>query len=472
MASKQHERNSELIKWDGRIKKNRDFCGGEWDIKQAGDLYMPRPDPRMSNPDYDSFLKRINVFTAASRAHDGYVSLILREDPVLDSEVLQPIKNRITMRGDSIETFSEEIISESLMTDYVGILVDHPTDAEKPEGVNPENASALGWHPMLNCYPFESILDLQRVRIGDGFQYVKLADSEDQYRELILENKIYTVKIHKRDEHGAFHHIETIVPRRDRKPLDFIPFEIIKRHNGLWPRKALLEDVVNLNCGHYIQEGDLSLALFHCSGPQKVAINPPQNKDDDGNEIPNKYPAGSHVVIELWGDKERAPDFKFNEFTGAGVLSIREQQKEIRSQISATSLRLLSDEKAVAESAEALEIRRTSENATLAGVTRSIMLKMEKVLRWQAWWMGAERKDDPNTRFTLNLDFAPSKMTPAELQAYGAAVGMGLMTKRDVFYLMRQGGLIPDTKTWEQHQAELEAQAIDDPLAGPLLGGI
>lgn len=472
MATNQADRNPQLIKWDDRIKKNRDFCGGEWDIKQAGKLYMPLPDALMTQKDYEAFLKRVATFPAAAHIHDSFVNLMLREDPVLESETLAPIKRHISINGDDLETFSEHLVSEALITGYFGILVDHLPEDQKPDGVNASNAVEMGWYPMLAPYPFESILDHKRLRIGDGYQYVKLSDSENQWRELELINGVYTVTTHTRNDDsksptfGEFIASRT-VPRRNGKPLDFIPFEIIKRHNAQWPKKALLEGVVNLNCSHYIQEGDLSLALFHCAGPQKVAINPPRNVDTNGKYIPNVYPAGSNRVVELWGDDNRTPDFRFNEFKGTGVAEIRQKLTEIKSQISAAGSRMLADEKAVAEAAETLEIRRTSENANLAGEARSTMRKFEKVLRWQAWWMGAERKDDPNTRFTLNLDFAPSKTTPEELDAYGIAIERGILTKRDVFFLTREGGLLPDTKTWEDHQAELEQQAIDEPIAMP-----
>lgn len=467
MADNQNTQSPELSKWAERMQMNRDFIAGQDAVKSRARAihYMPLPAAGMTDADYTSYLKRVAFFPAASRVHDGCVSLIFRKDPILESPTLQAVKDIITQNGDSLETFSEEVVSEVLTTDYFAILVDHPADM--PSGLNAANAIALNWRPFLAGYPYESILDFKQGLVNGlkGYTYVKLRDTAHQYRELKLINGTYTVTIHREGEGGEYAQASSHTPRRLGKPLDFIPFEIIKRHNGPLPKKALLEDVVNINASHYIQEGDLSQALYNCSGPQKVVINAARQKNPDGTDKErNEYPAGSHVVWELSGENVNVD---FLEFTGAGVLSIREQQKELKSQMSAVGSRILADEKAVAEAAETLEIRRTSENATLAGVTRTIMRKMEKVLRWMAWWMGAESKEDPETRFTLNLDFTPAKTTPLELAAYTAAIQAGIMTKEQVFYLIRDGGLLADTITFDAYSSGLAAERIDEPTALP-----
>lgn len=185
--------NPKLLAWAEPIQKNRDFTGGEWPVKRAGELYMPYPADGMSYDAYKKFLKRVGFFPAAARVHDGCVSLIFNRDPVLESENVEQIKDRITLKGDSLETFAEHIVSEVLITNYCGILVDHPDDSQKPSNANKKNAIDLGWHPFLAAYPFESIIDFDYGYVPalghQAFKWVKLRDNENQYRRLELLNE-------------------------------------------------------------------------------------------------------------------------------------------------------------------------------------------------------------------------------------------------------------------------------------------
>lgn len=454
-----------------QVRKVRDFVAGENAVKEAGDLYMPVPSVGMdpTGDSFKSFLKRTAFFPAAARVLDGCVSLVFQKDPVLDSPTVGLIKNTITHDMESLELFAERLISETLQTNYTGVLVDAPAD--RPPNLNGSNALELGFHPFLTLYPFESILD-HKVGRGIGGQqvwnYVKLSDGCDGYRELRLENGIYTVTLHRREAGATEYQTRKLTPLRDGKPLDFIPFKLVTtKDKDRWPHKSLLDDVVNVNCNHYITSGELSSALFNCAGPQKIVTNPAQQTDDNGVVLPNSYPAGSDHVWEIHGENASV---QFLEFTGAGVAEIRQQLVELKSQMSALGSRILQDEKAAPEAAEALAIRQTSQNAAIITVTNSVSKQLEVVLRWLAWWMGAARKDDPETRFTLNADLVPSKLTPEEVTTIQGLKASRDYTDEEAFYALRDGGWHADTLTWEVHKAALDAQRIDDPLVLPSSG--
>lgn len=459
--------SEKLSAYAPRVQKIRDFVSGEVAVKSKRDLYMPVPSAGMDplGTSFSNFLRRTSFFPGASRVHDGCLSLVFQKDPVLVSERVQPIKNVITRDGDSLEILAEKIVSETLLSNYTGILVDHPSDEERPANLNAANALELGFRPFLSVYPFESILHIEKGIVGlrQALTLVRLSDNANQYRELTITNGVYTVTIFTKNVETGEWSKRSYVPRRGGKPLDFIPFKIVTTKKTLHPTKSLLEDVVHVNCNHFITAGELAQAINHCAGPQKVAINPGKQLNPDGTEkAVNEYPAGSEYVLEVWGENS---DFKYLEFTGTGVSAIRGELVELKNQMAALGSRILQDEKAAPEAAEALSIRRTSENATIVGVARTVALDMEWALRVMAWWMGAESKEDPDTRFMLNVDLVPAKLTPQEVAEIRNLRASGAYTAEEEFYALRDGGWHADTLTWEAHKAKIDAEVIDQPIA-------
>lgn len=471
--TEQNTQCARLARHAPQVKKNRDFIAGEAAVKAAGELYMPFPSVGMKASDqgYKNFVRRTAMFPAAARVLDGCLSLVFQKDPVLVSPTIAPIKDAITYDMESLELFAEQLVSETLISNYTGILIDAPSDDERPAGLNGANAIELGYHPFLALYPFEAVLDHKfgKVGGGHGWVYVKLSDGENKWRELRLVNGIYSMTVHEREDSSSDYQTRTITPKRDGKPLDFIPFKLVTtKKKDRWPSKALLDDVVNVNCHHYVLSGDHSAALFHCSGPQKVVVNPAPQIDQDGNPLSsNVYPAGPDKVWELHDSDEHKADVRFLEFTGAGVAEIRNEKTEFKSQMSALGSRILQDEKAAPEAAEALAIRQTSQNAAIVTVTASVAKQLEEVLRWLAYWMGAASKADPETRFMLNVDLVPAKLTPQEVAEIRNLVAAGMMSEEHAFYALRDGGWFADTLTWDEHKAKLEAQVIDRPLVLP-----
>lgn len=452
-----------------QVQKVRDFVAGENAVKDSLDLYMPVPsvgmDPR--GVPFKNFLRRTPLFPGAARIHDGCLSLVFQKDPVLVSPSVAAIKDSITKDKDGLELFSERLVSETLQTNYTVIGIDAPSDDKKPANLNGENALELGYHPYLVMYPFEAVLDHKVDTVGGKtvWVYMKLSDGENAYRELRLANGVYSITLHTRNPGETEYQSKTVVPRRDGKPLDFIPFKLVTtKKKDRWPTKSMLDDVVNVNCNHYILSGDLASALFHCAGPQKVVLNPSQKVDDQGDKVANVYPAGSEHVWEVFGEHAGV---SFLEFTGTGVAHINQQLAEYKSQMSALGSRILQDEKAAPEAAEALTIRRTSENAAIVTLTASVAKDLQEVLRWLAWWMGAKSKNDPDTRFTLNVDLVPAKLTTTEVAEIRNLVAAGMMTDEEAFYALRDGGWFADTLTWDEHKTSIEAQVIDQPLVLP-----
>lgn len=471
--TEQNTQCARLARRAPQVTKNRDFIAGENAVITARDLYMPLPSIGMdpNGTSFKNFLRRVDFFPAAARVVDGCLSLVFQKDPVLVSNHVDEIKDSITYDMESLELFAEQLVSETLISNYTGVLVDAPSDDDKPAGLNGANAIELGYHPFLTLFPFEAILDhkMGRVNGGHGWIYVKLSDGENKWRELRLENGIYSVTVHERADGSSEYQTRTVVPKRDGKPLDFIPFKLVTtKKKDRWPSKALIDDVVNVNCNHYIVSGELASAIFHCSGPQKVVINPAPQVDKDGNPLErNVYPSGSEHIWELHDSDDKKADVRFLEFTGSGVSEIRQQLTELKSQMSALGSRILQDEKAAPEAAEALAIRQTAQNATIVTVTASIAKQLEEVLRWLAYWMGAASKNDPETRFELNVDLVPSKLTPQEVAEIRNLRASGDYTQEQAFYALRDGGWHSDTLTWEAHKSKMDAEVIDRPLVLP-----
>lgn len=354
-----------------RWKRSRDVISGEDAVKAGGEAYLPRPSSRMSDAEYQRYLFRVDFFPGACRTHDGNIGLVMRKPPVLEgAQGYEAIFKTLTDRFDHVQ-LSRFLLSETLITNFTGLLADAPP---QPAGLSKAEAITLGYRPRLAPYCAESILDLVPMIIGNDrvIGEVRLLDSCKQVRHLKLTlipgslQPIYTVTLHTL-VNGEWIEGETVTPLSNGVPLNRIPFRIVSTEAGAWtPPKGPLDDLVLVNLQHYRAKARLGNVLAFVGHPQRFITGLSETDDED------YIVSVDNIWIFKGGSKDQQPvDVGISEHSGKAVGDLRADVDSLKDEMAAIGSRILQQEKAAAEAAETLAIRRASENSLLAGMVNA-----------------------------------------------------------------------------------------------------
>jgi hypothetical protein len=452
------EPTCDILKAHPRWKRNRDIIEGEYAVKHCGVFYLPMPTSSMSALDYAAFKDRTLFYPAASRTHDGLMGLMYRKAPVLTAgALLASIASMITQAGDTVEDLCEEVSAETLITNFTGLLTDQPTsDGEMSRA----DALALGYRPFIAVYRAESILEVTQsvVRNRKVLTRVRLLDDCATVRELLLIDGQYVQRVWK-EIAGTWNLSDEFRPTRDGAILDHIPFVVVNSDGKLTPTPAALDHCVNLNLQHYRQYGLVTIAMMYQASPigYVAGLDLASTIADDGTVTP--APTLSVSPGTIWQFADATTKVGTLEFSEGGIGALSTVADKIEEFIATVGARILSSDKAAAEAAETLAIRRASENSVLASTTRTIGRQIEVALQMVADWMG----DTEEVKLALNTDFLPSPMTSLELQAIVQAWQAGAISTETKFYALQQGEIVPPTTTFEEEQARIDSEAIDRP---------
>ena len=122
--------------------------------------------------------------------------------------------------------------------------------------------------------------------------------------------------------------------------------------------------------------------------------------------------------------------------------------------------RMLEEQKRVGETAQAIELRQSSENSVLMTLALSVSDSVSHVLRWVYWWNSTE--DSPETisedlvLLQLNTDFSARGLASDEMTAVVAAWQAGAISQETMFDLFRRGEVLPPGRT-DTEEARLTA---------------
>jgi hypothetical protein len=137
----------------------------------------------------------------------------------------------------------------------------------------------------------------------------------------------------------------------------------------------------------------------------------------------------------------------FLEFTGQGLTTFERAMDRDERLMAILGSRMLEEQKRVGETAQAIELRQSSENSVLMTLALSVSDSVSQVLRWVYWWNSTE--DSPETisedlvLLQLNTDFSAKGLGSDELTAIVAAWQAGAISQATMFDLFRRGEVLP-----------------------------
>lgn len=434
----------EIAKWHARWRKNRTFIAGEDAVKACGEVYLPKIRADDGPEHYKRHLDNTSLYPAASKIALGIEGLIFRAPEQLSTPSLraQLLSKSITPRNHSLNTLAKGFVREKLTTNFTGLLVDHP-GREGFTGLNAENADRKGYRPRIALYEGESILEATEGPVGLNHQLVHvrlLEDDRKRVRQLLInDDGVYEQRVYKVDSQGQFSRsrFTSYIPTINGVPLTEIPFVLDTRDGGTCPTPSMIESSVDLNLAHYRLSGLLANMTWMTSGPVVIISNFTRETytGDDGKEYEQDpmWDFGPNSIIEIKGGAQ--PHwFKFDPQNSELLIK---QLETIKTDISTLGHSILAPEKAAPEAPETILLRRVAENATLSGFAAQASASLEKALKLWARWI-----DDSELTFTLNTDFQPAGITPAEHKELRDDWLNGAITREVYLYALRDGEVI------------------------------
>jgi len=445
----------------GKWKRCRDTIAGSDAVKIKEDTYLPRL-TKQSDSQYKAYVQRANFYGATARTHQGLIGAVFRKDYELETTDPE-IEQYITREGLDLTDLSKRFVAETLTTGRSGGLVDI-------------DSKSGGKRAYIALYTAESILNwrtktvrgkevLSQVVLQENYTEENTIDpfmleEKPQWRVLKLdERELYVQEIWRqkkstetKDASDTYYIFETIEPKRNGTRIDFIPFRFISADNHLTRiSKPPLLDLVDVNLSHYRTSADLEHGAHYTALPTAWVA---------GFETDKDLVIGSSVA---WVTNNSNASAGFLEYTGQGLGALSGLLKDKESMMAALGARLLEESKKAAESAEALEIRQSSENASLAGIIRTVSTGLEDMMNWVSWWSNPTAKTEANN-FNLNMDFVATRMSPQELQALMGAWQGGGMSVDTFLWNLKRGEMLPEDRTIEDEKDLLDKDKPTDDM--------
>lgn len=436
-------------------------------VRDGGEAYLPRPGG-LTGAEYDAYAARALYFNASQRTHDGLVGMVMsRPAQAKYPAALDEIVSYIDGRGSRLEDFARFSLSEVLEVGGGLCVVDHP---ERPEGVvTAAQEWALGLRPMATWYPLESVMEyrLGMVRGAEEITFLKLwesyeeakdewtIESQPQIRVYDMEEGRVRVRIFRKDGSGVWKEYSVAYPTgRSGSGLTYIPavfFGPIKNEPG----KPPLLDLIDVNLAHYRNSADLEHALHFTGLPTAYASGVSPEEVADGLRL-----GGSTG----YAFESPQASIQFATYGADGLGALREAMNDKQQLMAALGARMLTPETGAAMSGRSRAILRTGENSALAKVADSVSRSIALVLETMAEWMGVTGE----ISYSLNKDYLPEDLDPAELTALVGAWQAGALTTPELFDRLKRGGVLRPDKEYAEHEAEEFAADLATPASlGP-----
>jgi hypothetical protein len=434
-------------------KRCRDVIEGSDAVKKARELYLKRL-PGQSTEAYEHYLERAIFFNVAGKTLELYLSLIFSKAAAIHGIPEEsPLLADCDLKGNTLEEFMEETTAETLTVGRCGVLVDYSGTIEA--GMSLADAERGEARPYLVRYPAESILTwrqgrhrgktlLDRVVLKETTSNEDETDDSLQYRELVLDDETYTVRIWKKNADDQWTAEKTIIPLIHGMPIGHIPFYFIDPLSGTPEcKKPPLLDLVDINLGHYRTMADLEHGRFHSGLPTPIFAG-------------FNFQEGETIKLgSTEGICSNMPEAKayYLEFSGKGLEALEKAAQQKEAWMIQLGAGLIDSYQKTQEAAQTLMIRRSGANATIGRIAMAVSESMTKALKFLCAWAGMPSEE---VKIQLTTEYLPESVNPQEIAILLQAVQTGNYRRIDWLYRLKNAGIIGQDAKPEKIDAELE----------------
>ena len=454
-------------KFSPKWKRVRDCINGQDAIRGAAEAYLPRL-KNESAEDYKARLMRSDFFNGTWRTIAGLGGMAFRKAPTVDvPATIEPYLEDVTMAGVSMNSLAKDALDEVLGPGRFGILVDHPSAPDNVTPLSVAAAQARGLRPMIQPYCAESIINWRFGRVANAWVLTMVvlkesadisteefeAKSEDRYRVLDLTpGGQYRQRMFRREKDHDEQIGGDIYPLMNGKPLSFVPFFIIGPDGkGDQIDEPPLLDLVDSNIALFQINADYRHGLHFTGLPTPVVSGYQPESASETLTI------GSTTA---WVFPDPQAKAVYLEFTGQGLTELRAAILAKQQEMAMLGARMIADETSHArETLGATQIKRQGENGVLSRIAQAVSEGLEAALDVFAQWAGAPG----DVVFQINRDFQPTLVDAPTLTALTASLQAGAISPQEFFDLLQRGDVVEADMTFEQHQAQIDANAPPAP---------
>lgn len=462
----------ELVNLLPQYELIRDALAGEVAVKNAGDKYLPRPDPSDSSREnrerYKSYLRRAVFYNVTRRTLSALVGQVFMRNPTMEyPDIMEPVVKNASGNGVSLELTAKKALSYTLAYSRSGIYVDYPTVEEGITTLADIQSGKI--RPTINVVSPMEIINWKTISVGaeeilsrvviaedfcsmdDGFevQYdpqwrvLGLDDQGNYYQEIWREETKGT-----RFKRAQYYKHQTIYPRGSQgELLREIPFMFIgSENNDCNPDNPHFYDLASLNISHYCNSADYEESVFISGQPTLVisGIDDQWKKDSGGTA---RVGSVGGIGIPMGGDAK---------LIQAQPNSLVQKAMEMKEkQMVALGARVV-EERAVQRTATEVSIESASESSVLAAVTRNVNEAINWALNWAATFIGV----NPDlVKFDLSTDFEISKMKADDRRQLMAEWQNGAITFEEMRTQLEKAGIA--TEEAEAAKANIQANMTE-----------
>ena len=434
-----------------------DAVDGQDAVREKREAYLPKLGGE-EEADYAARLKRSDFFNATWRTIAGLTGMAFRKPPVCEvPAAIEPMLADVNLAGKALDTRARGLVEDMLEYGAFGLLVDYPPMPDNVTAISAQASEAMGQRPLIQHYEIESVYNWRYARVGNRWVLVQVrlkeeADvstdefdhkTEDRWRVLDLDPQgFYRQRVYRKSDKSKTEYEQVggdIYPVKNGKPLNSIPFKIV----GELDEPPLI-DLVDANIAHYQVNADYRHGL-HFTALPTLFLAGLQAKEGETFHI------GSGTAVVASDPNAKG---EYIEFTGQGLDGIANALKSYEQRMAVLGARMIADETRQAETLGATQIKRAGENSILAQIVIEVSGALEWALSVMADWVGAGGA----VKYEINRDFGITGLSAQDLTALVGAVQAGKVSDSELFDLLQRHDVVEPTKTFEEHQAEIEMQ--------------
>lgn len=438
----------------------RDTYQGERQIKDNAHVYLPQP-TGLDDADYAMYLENATYYNMTNRTVGALVGTIFRRNPVVTNlpEKLNEKLKKITIKNQSLRSFTRRTAKEVIHMGRYGVLVDMPP---------------AGGDPYLTGYVTEAILDWKYEMIGDRetlteviLMELKLNDAPQgnttgtrQYqvklRVLRLVNGQYQQHVYWNKAEGATYPNpvgnpdQTITPTLRGRPLNYIPFVIFgTESNEPDIERSSMLDISQMNISHFRSYAHLEHGRYYTGLPVYYV-------SKGTGEGQGEYTIGASTVWEI-GPGEKAGMIEFN---GQGLKFLENALATKEAHISTLGGRLIGVTTAsVSESDNQVSMKDRNEQALLLNVATALDEGFSQILEWWAIWHDVKIATASKISIEFNKDFMLKDAAAREFRAVQQMYQDGILPIEVVYDYLKRAEVIPDWLEIDEFKKLLETSA-------------
>lgn len=439
-------------------QKLRDAWEGEDKVKKEGQKYLPSTSGMRADgmarstqsgyQQYNAYRMRALFPDLVDDATSAMLGVMHHKPPVISlPESMEPLRERATVKNESLEMLLKRINEEQLITGRCGLLADMP--------LSPTATSPRGELPYLSMYIAEDMINWDDGR-RDGIEIqnlnmVVLAEGEyeridtfswdwvNKYRVLMLGDPnsnqaqtkgTYSVGVFRDDSATTFQPELMTEPSYRGNMLDTIPFTFINSCDIVaTPDKPPLLGLANLVFAIYRGEADYRQSLF-MQGQDTLVIVGAASSDEE-----LRVGAGGRLDLPTGADAK---------YIGVDSQGLERQEIALQNDYNRAMQKggqLMDSVSRERESGDALKVRVAARTATLNQIALTGAFGLEHSLRQVAHWIGA---DPEQVEVQPNLDFVDDPFSPDDLVKFISAKSMGAPVSFETIHTWMQDKDVTD----------------------------